>query len=150
MWSQLECVTLAGLTAFAACLIFTFHRKEILSDSRDLSKGRFGYCFILAWLCVPLLLVSGILYVHLHKKQWAKTRDDGKPLDRRVTRFTHFNHFSINRGNKKGNTSLKWYKSALLLTQYPPYCAACYVRHYVIMVASLCEARCHSRPDKKN
>ncbi|XP_026163102.1 epithelial membrane protein 3 [Mastacembelus armatus] len=59
----------AGFTDFAACLIFTFHRKEILSDSRDLSKGHFGYCFILAWLCVPLLLVSGVLYIHLRKKQ---------------------------------------------------------------------------------
>lgn len=59
----------AGFTDFAGCLIFTFHRKEILDDSRDLSKGHFGYCFILAWLCVPLLLVSGVLYVHLRKKQ---------------------------------------------------------------------------------
>ncbi|CAM9298623.1 unnamed protein product [Lampetra planeri] len=59
----------AGCTDFAACLIFTFHRKEILNDSRDLTKGRFGYCFILAWLCVPLLLISGVLYVHLRKKQ---------------------------------------------------------------------------------
>ncbi|KAM6927389.1 LOW QUALITY PROTEIN: epithelial membrane protein 3 [Xenentodon cancila] len=63
------CQAFAGFTDFAACLIFTFHRKEILSDSRDLSKGRFGYCFILAWLCVPLLLISGALYVHLRKKQ---------------------------------------------------------------------------------
>ncbi|XP_041836732.1 epithelial membrane protein 3 [Melanotaenia boesemani] len=63
------CQGFAGFTDFAACLIFTFHREEILSGSRDLSKGRFGYCFILAWLCVPLLLVSGILYVHLRKKQ---------------------------------------------------------------------------------
>ncbi|XP_072239225.1 epithelial membrane protein 3 [Leuresthes tenuis] len=63
------CQAFAGFTDFAACLIFTFHRKEILNDSRDLSKGRFGYCFILAWLCVPLLLISGVLYVHLRKKQ---------------------------------------------------------------------------------
>ncbi|XP_028303186.1 epithelial membrane protein 3 [Gouania willdenowi] len=63
------CQGFAGLTDFAACLIFTFHRKEILNDTRDLSRGRFGYCFILAWLCVPLLLVSGVLYVHLRKKQ---------------------------------------------------------------------------------
>ncbi|XP_041634783.1 epithelial membrane protein 3 [Cheilinus undulatus] len=63
------CQAFAGFTAFAACLIFTFHRKEILNDTRDLSKGRFGYCFILAWLCVPLLLVSAILYVHLRKRQ---------------------------------------------------------------------------------
>ncbi|XP_070704649.1 epithelial membrane protein 3 [Pempheris klunzingeri] len=63
------CQAFAGLTDFAACLIFTFHRKEILNDSRDLNKGRFGYCFILAWLCVPLLLVSGVLYGHLRKRQ---------------------------------------------------------------------------------
>lgn len=62
------CQAFAGFTDFAACLIFTFHRKEILND-RDLSNGRFGYCFILAWLCVPLLLISGVLYVHLRKKQ---------------------------------------------------------------------------------
>ncbi|XP_075997279.1 epithelial membrane protein 3 [Genypterus blacodes] len=63
------CQAFAGFTDFAACLIFTFHRKEILNDSRDMNMGRYGYCFILAWLCVPLLLVSGVLYVHLHKKQ---------------------------------------------------------------------------------
>uniref|UniRef100_A0A3P9MLX8 Si:dkey-264d12.4 n=2 Tax=Oryzias TaxID=8089 RepID=A0A3P9MLX8_ORYLA len=63
------CQAFAGFTDFAACLIFAFHRKEILSASRDLSRGRFGYCFVLAWLCVPLLLVTGVLYIHLRKKQ---------------------------------------------------------------------------------
>ncbi|XP_012728784.1 epithelial membrane protein 3 [Fundulus heteroclitus] len=63
------CQAFAGFTDFAACLIFTFHKKEILSESRDLSKGRFGYCVILAWLAIPLLLVSSVLYVHLRKKQ---------------------------------------------------------------------------------
>ncbi|XP_020484607.1 epithelial membrane protein 3 [Labrus bergylta] len=63
------CQAFAGLTVFAACLIFTFHRKEILGDTRDLSKGHFGYCFILAWLCVPILFVSAILYAHLRKRQ---------------------------------------------------------------------------------
>ncbi|KAM3878025.1 epithelial membrane protein 3 [Diretmus argenteus] len=63
------CQSFAGFTAFAACLIFTFHSKEILDDSRDVSTGRFGYCFILAWLCVPLLLISGVLYIHLRRKQ---------------------------------------------------------------------------------
>lgn len=61
--------TFAGFADFAACLISTFHRKEIFDDSRVLNKGHFGYCFILAWLCVPLLLVSGVLYIHLRKKQ---------------------------------------------------------------------------------
>ncbi|KAM9759065.1 epithelial membrane protein 3 isoform 1-T2 [Menidia menidia] len=63
------CQAFAGFADFAACLIFTFHREEILSDSRDLSKGHFGYCFIIAWMCVPLLLVSAVMYVHLRKKQ---------------------------------------------------------------------------------
>ncbi|KAF4093831.1 hypothetical protein AMELA_G00006270 [Ameiurus melas] len=58
----------AGLSTFAAVLIYTFQRKEILQDPRELSKGHFGYCFILAWVCVPLLLSSGVLYVHLRKK----------------------------------------------------------------------------------
>ncbi|KAM7422819.1 hypothetical protein PAMA_010722 [Pampus argenteus] len=63
------CQAFAGCTDFAAALIFTFHTKEILNDSRDLTKGHFGYCVILAWLSVPLLLISGILYVHLRKKR---------------------------------------------------------------------------------
>ncbi|KAG7280526.1 hypothetical protein CRUP_022056 [Coryphaenoides rupestris] len=63
------CQSFSGFTAFAACLIFTFRRKEILDDVRDLSSGHFGYCFIMAWVCVPLLLLSGVLYVHLRKKQ---------------------------------------------------------------------------------
>ncbi|MEQ2173019.1 hypothetical protein GOODEAATRI_027398 [Goodea atripinnis] len=64
------CQAFAGFTDFAACLIFTFHREEILQKgSRDLNKGHFGYCVILAWLCIPLLLVSGVLYLHLRKKQ---------------------------------------------------------------------------------
>ncbi|KAM6980086.1 epithelial membrane protein 3 [Aplochiton taeniatus] len=63
------CQIFAGFTTFAACLIFTFHRKDILESSRELSTGHFGFCFILAWMCVPLLLVSGLLYVHLRKKQ---------------------------------------------------------------------------------
>ncbi|XP_015234625.1 epithelial membrane protein 3-like [Cyprinodon tularosa] len=63
------CQAFAAFTDFAACLIFTLHKKEILSNSRDLSKGRPGYCVIIAWLCVPLLLISAVLYVHLRKKQ---------------------------------------------------------------------------------
>ncbi|KAL7837746.1 hypothetical protein SRHO_G00274570 [Serrasalmus rhombeus] len=61
------CQILAGLAAFAAVLIYTFQRELILQFSKELSKGRFGYCFILAWVCVPLLICSGVLYVHLRK-----------------------------------------------------------------------------------
>lgn len=59
-----------GLTAFSAALIYTFHKKEILGDSKELTSGHFGYCFILTWVCVPLLLCSGIIYIHLRKKEW--------------------------------------------------------------------------------
>ncbi|TSU49993.1 Epithelial membrane protein 3 [Bagarius yarrelli] len=58
----------AGIATFAAVLIYTFQRKEILQDPRELTNGQFGYCYILAWVCVPLLLSSGVLYVHLRKK----------------------------------------------------------------------------------
>lgn len=58
-----------GLTACSAALIYTLHNKEILQDSRELTLGHFGYCFILAWVCVPLLLCSGIMYIHLRKKE---------------------------------------------------------------------------------
>lgn len=64
-----------GLTAFSAALIYTLHNKEILQDSRELTLGRFGYCFILAWVCVPLLLCSGIMYIHLRKKEWPGKRE---------------------------------------------------------------------------
>uniref|UniRef100_A0A674MLL9 Epithelial membrane protein 3b (MAM blood group) n=2 Tax=Takifugu rubripes TaxID=31033 RepID=A0A674MLL9_TAKRU len=63
------CQVFAGLTVFSASLIYTLHHKEILQDSRELLSGRFGYCFILAWVCVPLLLCSGVIYIHLRKKE---------------------------------------------------------------------------------
>uniref|UniRef100_A0A3Q2YF77 Epithelial membrane protein 3b (MAM blood group) n=1 Tax=Hippocampus comes TaxID=109280 RepID=A0A3Q2YF77_HIPCM len=63
------CQVFAGLTALSAVLIYTLHNKEILQDSREVTSGHFGYCFILAWVCVPLLLCSGIIYVHLRKKE---------------------------------------------------------------------------------
>ncbi|RVE70397.1 hypothetical protein OJAV_G00063890 [Oryzias javanicus] len=63
------CQVFAALTAFSAALIYTLHNKEILPDSKQLTSGHFGYCFILAWLCVPLLLCSGIIYIHLRKKE---------------------------------------------------------------------------------
>ncbi|XP_029362866.1 epithelial membrane protein 3b (MAM blood group) [Echeneis naucrates] len=63
------CQVFAGLTTFSAALIYKLHNKEILPNSKELTSGHFGYCFILAWLCVPLLLCSGIMYIHLRKKE---------------------------------------------------------------------------------
>lgn len=59
----------SGLNAFTAVLIYTLRNKEILQDSRELSSGHFGYCFYLVWVCVPLLLCSGIMYIHLRKRE---------------------------------------------------------------------------------
>lgn len=73
IWSETFNSSPAGFTAFAACLIFTLHRKDILNDTRDLRKGHFGYCFVLAWICIPLLLISAFLYVHLRKRQWEES-----------------------------------------------------------------------------
>ncbi|XP_023283157.1 epithelial membrane protein 3-like isoform X2 [Seriola lalandi dorsalis] len=63
------CQVFAGLTAFSAALIYTLHNKEILPNSKELTSGHFGYCFILAWVCVPMLLCSGVIYIHLRKKE---------------------------------------------------------------------------------
>ncbi|XP_048879241.1 epithelial membrane protein 3-like [Brienomyrus brachyistius] len=62
------CQVLAGLTDFAAAVIYTLRNRDILEGSRSL-EGKFGYCFILAWTCAPLLLCSGVLYSHLRKKE---------------------------------------------------------------------------------
>ncbi|KAI1890484.1 hypothetical protein AGOR_G00154180 [Albula goreensis] len=63
------CQICAGLTDFAASLLYTVRHRSILQDSREEWSGTFGYCFILAWMCAPLLLVSGVMYVHLRKKE---------------------------------------------------------------------------------
>ncbi|XP_066529293.1 epithelial membrane protein 3 isoform X2 [Hoplias malabaricus] len=62
------CQIFAGLAAFAAVLIYTFRREDILQEPLEKLQGHFGYCFILAWVCVPLLFISGVLYMHLRKK----------------------------------------------------------------------------------
>uniref|UniRef100_A0A8C6SPV7 Epithelial membrane protein 3b n=1 Tax=Neogobius melanostomus TaxID=47308 RepID=A0A8C6SPV7_9GOBI len=68
--SREACSTsLACLTALSAALIYTLHNKEILQDLKELTLGHFGYCFFLAWVCVPLLVLSGIIYIHLRKKE---------------------------------------------------------------------------------
>ena len=71
-WLHPVSILLPGLTACSAALIYTLHNKEILSSSKELTSGHFGYCFILAWVCVPLLLGSGVIYNHLRKKEWTK------------------------------------------------------------------------------
>ncbi|TRZ01920.1 hypothetical protein DNTS_012379 [Danionella cerebrum] len=63
------CQGFAGLNGFAAVLIYTLHNKEIVQDTQKLSAGHFGHCFFMAWACVPLLLCSGMMYIHLRKRE---------------------------------------------------------------------------------
>ncbi|KAF4078211.1 hypothetical protein AMELA_G00196670 [Ameiurus melas] len=63
------CQAFAGLTTFTAILIYTLHSKEILQHYNVLGSGHFSYCYILAWVCVPLLIWSGLMYVYLRKRK---------------------------------------------------------------------------------
>ncbi|EMP25557.1 Epithelial membrane protein 3 [Chelonia mydas] len=40
-----------------------------LGGELGLPGGSFGYCFVLAWLAFPLALLSGIMYIHLRKRE---------------------------------------------------------------------------------
>ncbi|KAL4646035.1 epithelial membrane protein 3-like [Arapaima gigas] len=63
------CQIFAGLTDFSAVLIYTLHREEILPTTEAQPFGHYGYCYILAWVCCPLLLAGGTMYIHLRKKE---------------------------------------------------------------------------------
>lgn len=57
----------AGVTVFSGALIYAIHAEEILD--KHPRGGSFGYCFALAWVAFPLALVSGIIYIHLRKRE---------------------------------------------------------------------------------
>ena len=56
-----------GLAVFTGTLIYAIHVKEILAEHP--SGGSFGYCFALAWVAFPLALASGLIYIHLRKRE---------------------------------------------------------------------------------
>lgn len=56
-----------GVAVFTGALIYAIHVKDILEDRA--SKGSFGYCFALAWVAFPLALASGVIYIHLRKRE---------------------------------------------------------------------------------
>lgn len=56
-----------GLAVFTGALIYAIHVKEILAKYQ--SGGSFGYCFALAWVAFPLALASGLIYIHLRKRE---------------------------------------------------------------------------------
>nr|XP_027776220.1 epithelial membrane protein 3 isoform X1 [Marmota flaviventris] len=56
-----------GVAVFTGALIYAIHAEEILA--KHPRGGSFGYCFALAWVAFPLALVSGIIYIHLRKRE---------------------------------------------------------------------------------
>uniref|UniRef100_A0A8C3T257 Epithelial membrane protein 3 n=1 Tax=Chelydra serpentina TaxID=8475 RepID=A0A8C3T257_CHESE len=61
------CQLLACLSVFTAALIYAIHVGEFHQHRQR--GGSFGYCFVLAWLAFPLALLSGIMYIHLRKRE---------------------------------------------------------------------------------
>uniref|UniRef100_A0A670K8P6 Epithelial membrane protein 3 n=1 Tax=Podarcis muralis TaxID=64176 RepID=A0A670K8P6_PODMU len=58
---------LTSISVFTAAVIYTTHVEQF--QGRRPPGGSFGYCFVLAWLSFPLALISGIIYIHLRKKE---------------------------------------------------------------------------------
>ncbi|XP_054848230.1 epithelial membrane protein 3 [Eublepharis macularius] len=58
---------LAAISVFTAAVIYTTHVDEFQQGRQ--AGGSFGYCFVLAWLSLPLALISGFIYIHLRKKE---------------------------------------------------------------------------------
>lgn len=63
----LLCSCSPGAAVFSGALIYALHAEEILA--KHPRGGSFGYCFALAWVAFPLALVSGIIYIHLRKRE---------------------------------------------------------------------------------
>ncbi|CAI9161350.1 epithelial membrane protein 3 [Muntiacus reevesi] len=61
------CQLCTSVAVFTGALIYAIHAEEILAERP--SGGSFGYCFALAWVAFPLALASGIIYIHLRKRE---------------------------------------------------------------------------------
>ncbi|KAM4650683.1 epithelial membrane protein 3 [Discoglossus pictus] len=57
----------ASLAVFSGAVIYASHVTEF-HPNRD-KGGYFGHCFVLAWVAFPLSMVSGIMYIHLRKRE---------------------------------------------------------------------------------
>ncbi|XP_072229763.1 peripheral myelin protein 22b [Leuresthes tenuis] len=55
---------LASLFVMSAAIIYTVMSPEWVQE-----KDTFGYSYILAWVALPLALVSGLIYVILRKRE---------------------------------------------------------------------------------
>lgn len=61
------CQLCTSVAVFTGVLIYAIHANEILE--KHPSGGKFGYCFALAWVAFPLALISGVIYIHLRKRE---------------------------------------------------------------------------------
>ncbi|XP_030053686.1 epithelial membrane protein 3 [Microcaecilia unicolor] len=57
----------ASLAVFTGAVIYASHVNEFHPTRK--SGGYFGHCFVLAWVAFPLSLISGIVYIHLRKRE---------------------------------------------------------------------------------
>ncbi|XP_015272427.1 PREDICTED: peripheral myelin protein 22 [Gekko japonicus] len=57
---------LAGLCVMSGAAIFTVRHTDWHHPSENLS---FGFTYILAWVALPLALISGVIYVILRKRE---------------------------------------------------------------------------------
>ncbi|XP_054834621.1 peripheral myelin protein 22 [Eublepharis macularius] len=57
---------LAGLCVMSGAAIFTVRQSDWHQPSENLS---FGFSYILAWVALPLALLSGVIYVILRKRE---------------------------------------------------------------------------------
>ncbi|MEE6483095.1 hypothetical protein FKM82_013431 [Ascaphus truei] len=57
----------ASLAVFTGAVIYASHVTEFHSK-RD-KEGYFGHCFVLAWVAFPLAMASGLMYIHLRKRE---------------------------------------------------------------------------------
>ncbi|TFJ97295.1 HNRPLL protein [Platysternon megacephalum] len=55
------------ISVFTAALIYAIHVGKFHLHRQP--GGSFGYCFVLAWLAFPLALLSGVMYIHLRKRE---------------------------------------------------------------------------------
>lgn len=58
---------LAGLCVMTGAVIYTVKHPEWHFNTEN---NNYGFSYILAWVALPLALVSGLIYVILRKREW--------------------------------------------------------------------------------
>ncbi|XP_038608940.1 epithelial membrane protein 3 [Tachyglossus aculeatus] len=61
------CQLCTSVAVFTGAVIYAVHVEEFQKGRPP--GGSFGYCFVLAWVAFPLALASGLIYIHLRKRE---------------------------------------------------------------------------------